>query len=1074
MSIVCRHRVAAVLMATLCGATTLPAQEASAAAESSPAVRTLERTMADRIESDGSVTRRESFRARILTAGGLAQYSQVGVPFLEANQEAKISALRVTKSDGSELDLLASAPTDIAPILPTDLPIYSDLRMLRAAVPSLAIGDQLHFESTVRSTPIAPGQVWLEMEFADKGGVDSQIYELDLPVDFPLTVSVRPGLSALFEEERRDGRWVRRWRVAVEPAPGAGEPATTTAAPKQAVPDIQVTTFRSWEEFGRWWSSLAPPVVDEKVSAKARELTEKIAEPKARLRALHRYVAQEIRYLALPLGIGRYRAREPGEIMSTGLGDCKDKIRLLGSLAESLGIEVDPVLVFVGAKRTFVEEAPSPLQFDHVIARALLGSEELWLDPTAEMVPLGSLPKSSRGRPGVALLRTAKTKKNGKAAGTATELLTTPAQLPQPPSISVEIDGSLDASGFLSAKVRWTVAGDDELFRLVYKYGDEKVRRAALDALRREWNAESKVGAVTTADPNDVDRPFWLEFEVERSRPASIWRKAWEFWMPAPFTALDAPPPGENDAAGAPKLDRLEFRSTAVQRVRARIEFPEGVRVSPPVPMSSQQKFADFRSSYRVEGRTLVVERELTFKAEAIERAEFDALKALAGVISSDYGQEFDIAAAPALAPAERTAAELRSDCWDAIDAARYEDAERLCRSSIAADPVQRDAWNGLGFALMRLNRAAESKAAFEKQIEIDPQHDTAYANLAALAWERGDLQSAERLYRQQIEIAPLVAYAYSHLGRLLYIDGRFDEAESLLRRAAKLEPNDDEILEDLLELEARRGRFDAFAEMLAEHPALGRGLRHFSANLILLTRQEQADWSRLSSWLRGMAADAERVLQLPGDLPPDKEALAAATSLALAWEGLARADAEQGRLPEALALLDAAIDVAHFPSALAGKSEVLRSEGKRADADLLLAIAVELERERPEDTFLMRQLERRVPDTQERLRLASLAREEAWEIRSSSRRIAAAANDQGELWIRFGIDGRPLEAEPADEARVANLISGLKLEPHLRLPAGNKAQFRLKALAYCSQVGDCSLTLEPPGQTWMSMLEQP
>lgn len=139
-----------------CGALLLAGSGASQTAPTPPQpsreVHNLERSTADRVESDGTFTRRELFRVQILTAGGLAQYSQVGVAFLEANQQAKLETLKVQKPDGRVLDLLSSAPTDIAPVFPTELPIYSDLRMLRAAVPSLGIGDQLEFESSVLST----------------------------------------------------------------------------------------------------------------------------------------------------------------------------------------------------------------------------------------------------------------------------------------------------------------------------------------------------------------------------------------------------------------------------------------------------------------------------------------------------------------------------------------------------------------------------------------------------------------------------------------------------------------------------------------------------------------------------------------------------------------------------------------------------------------------------------------------------------------------------------------------------------------------------------------------------------
>ena len=1067
MPSICRSRSLAVIVGALFGAAASPAQETPAQPEAPTAIRYLERTVADRVEADGTFSRRERYRVQILTAGGLAQYSQVGVPFLEANQEAEVTTLKVTKPDGRELDLLASAPTDIAPVFPTDLPIYSDLRILRAAVPSLAVGDQLLFESTVRSTPIAPGQVWLEMEFAEPKSVDSQAYELDAPLDTRLTVSVRAALGAQFEEERNDGRWIRRWRIS------AGDHPTTRKdsgpAPVGETPDIQITTFSTWDEFGRWWSSLAPPTVDEQVRAKALELTRMHTEPKEQFRALHRYVAQEIRYLALPLGIGRFRAREPSVIMSTGLGDCKDKFRLLASLAESLGIAVDPVLIFASGKRTFVEEAPSPLQFDHVIARARLGSEDVWLDPTAEMVPMGSLPWTSRGRPGVALVRSGKKVKKGADGGIAVALLTTPAELPQPPSVHVEINGSIDAAGVLRAKVRWTVSGDDELYRLVYKYADDKIRRAALENLRREWNAESKVGSLTTSDPNDVDQPFWLEYEVERTKSPSIWRKTWEFWMPAPFTAIDTPPVATDEASGAPGPDRLEFRNTALQQVSARIEFPEGVRVSPPVPMSSKKEFAEFRSSYRVEDRELVVERELTFKAKAIERSAFDELRAFRRVIASDYEQDFDVAAAPALAPAERTAAELASDCWEASDAKRDEEAERLCRQAIALDPLQENVWNSLGVALEHQGRVDEAKAAYEKQIEVDPRHSYAYANLGLLTGAAGDLKAAEELFRRQVEVAPFSAFGYSKLGELLASGDRLDEAESLFRRAAKLEPEDVGVLEDLLHLEALRGRFEAVAEIVDEHPTLARDPIRLSSIFAGLTRQDPGDWSALRAWLQRLVADAEQVLGQVENLPPTRAQIASVATLAAAWEGLARSALAEGDTEEALALLDAAIGLAHSTSAIARRSTVLRARGDASAADLELAIAAELARPYAED--LERRLARAVPAREARQRLAAKAQEESWSFRSIRRKVSGAAGNQGEIWLLFGAEGRLRRATPVEASETGALAKALESAPLvLRLPVSNHALIPVKALAYCGEDGECTLTLEPPWQTWMSM----
>ena len=1065
MSRVRRNRVLEVLAVALCGAVAVAAQEVSAPPDASPSVHALERTMTDRIEADGTASRRESFRVRILTAGGLAQYSQVGVAFLEANQEAKLEVLRVTKPDGAVLDLLATAPTDIAPVLPTDLPIHSDLRMLRAAVPSLAIGDLLEFESSVVSRPIAPDQVWIETEFAEPTEVDEQTYVLDAPANSHLTVSVREGLAAKFDEERKDGRWIRRWRIAAEPG------ATTALATVPATTlkrDIQITSFKTWDDFGRWWASLAPPRVDDEVRGKALALTASVAEPEARLRALHHFVSQEIRYLALPLGIGRYRAREPGEILSTGLGDCKDKFRLLASLAESVGIAVDPVLIYAGAKRPLVAEAPSPLQFDHVIARARLGTSEIWMDPTAELTPMGSLPRSSRERPGVALVRTGKSGAKDAGGTIATALLTTPASLPQPSSISAEITGSIAASGLLSARVRWTFSGDEELFRALWKYGDEKVRRAALDSMRREWTAEAKIGSSSNSDPNDVDRPFWIEYEVELPMTASVWRKAWEFWVPAPFTSSPAPPDAP-DAAAKSEPPPLELKEVSRQKISARIEPPEGVHSSPPLPTSSRREFAEFRSDYRFEGRTLVLERELSFKVDSIASADFAALRDLRKLVTSDYRQEFSVAAAPALAPQERTAEELADECWEAVEAKRDVEAERICRQAIALDPRLPMVWNSLGISLERQNRIDEAKVAYQKQVEVDPLHNYAYANLGLLAWTAGDMPGAEALFRKQVEVAPMESWGYARLGRFLFESGRLDEAESLLRRAAKLDPEQPGVLEDLLELEARRGRFEAFAAMLLEYPKLGRELGRLANNLDLLSRQEESRWGLLASWLQEVAAEAER--QLAGlDRPrPSRVEVGAVAVLTAVWEAQARTAIEEGRMDDALPLLNAAIGISHSPSAVAAKSDVLRARGDSVAADSLLAMAAELGRPWAKD--LEKRLAAAVPDSAARLRLTSKAQEEAWDFRSQARRFPRAASEQGEVWMLFDAGGKLIDASPVSGSPTKIIVEGLLADPlRLEFPSANRSQLAIKALAYCTPSGDCTLTLEPPTQSWSSM----
>ena len=260
---------------------------------------------------------------------------------------------------------------------------------------------------------------------------------------------------------------------------------------------------------------------------------------------------------------------------------------------------------------------------------------------------------------------------------------------------------------------------------------------------------------------------------------------------------------------------------------------------------------------------------------------------------------------------------------------------------------------------------------------------------------------------------------------------------------------------------------------MLAERPTLARDVDRMAPIFNSLAAQDPGNWRSLRSWLEGIVADAEKVLAEAGSLPPTRAQIAAVARLAAAWEGLAAAAREEGRPAEALALANAAIEVGHNPSAVAERAAVRRVLGETTAANLDLAIAAELAR--PYGETFERRLAKSVPLASDRDALARRAQEESWKFRSIARKSARAAGDQGEIWLLFASDGGLRRAEPVADSKTRALAADLERTPlRLPLPAGNRASVPTKALAYCGQDGECTLTLEPPGQTWMSMPQQP
>ncbi len=113
------------------------------------------------------------------------------------------------------------------------------------------------------------------------------------------------------------------------------------------------------------------------------------------LRALYRWVAQDFRYVSVSLGLGGYQPREPAAVLDTKYGDCKDKTTLFVALARRMGLRAYPVLLsaFGGVDSSLV----SLRQFNHMIAAVERPGGYLFLDPTAESVPVGMLPASEEG-----------------------------------------------------------------------------------------------------------------------------------------------------------------------------------------------------------------------------------------------------------------------------------------------------------------------------------------------------------------------------------------------------------------------------------------------------------------------------------------------------------------------------------------------------------------------------------------------------------------------------------------------------------------------------------------------------
>jgi len=312
----------------------------------------------------------------------VAQGSQVQIEFDPSYEDLVLHEVVVHRA-GEELDRLDPAAVQLLQ-RETELEaqLYDGIQSALLFLDDVRKGDVLEYSFTRRgSNPVFDDALLAGLPLGWTVPVRHVRHRVLVPRERPLAWRVHGGAAQEPRERDVDGFrelvWERRDVEAIwleDQLPDWFD----------ALPWLQLTSFRTWGEVVAWgrgpYEDAEPsPAVAELV----RELRERAgADGDPRVEAV-RFVQDEVRYLGIELGPGSHRPRSPEQVLRQRFGDCKDKSLLLCALLRELGAEAAPALVSTLEAGRVAGWLPSPLAFDHVIVRARLDGEELWIDPTA-------------------------------------------------------------------------------------------------------------------------------------------------------------------------------------------------------------------------------------------------------------------------------------------------------------------------------------------------------------------------------------------------------------------------------------------------------------------------------------------------------------------------------------------------------------------------------------------------------------------------------------------------------------------------------------------------------------------
>ena len=839
-----------------------------------------------RFEDDGRGRKEVTARIRVQTEAGVELLGQLVFGYSSANESVQIPYVRVLKAGGVVVTAPLSAVQDLTAPVAREAPVYTDFHQKHITVPGLRPGEILEYQVvTTIDQPLAPNEFWMEHRFFDSGVVLDDRLEVNIPRNRTVKVKVGTGYEAKITDEgdRRIYRWATSHKQRDEEDTDKKKRRRVQPDP----PDVQMTTFASWEAIGRWYAALerdrrAPTP---ELSARAAELIKGRNTDMEKLQAIYDYVAKNFRYVSLSFGVGRYQPHSAAEVLANQYGDCKDKHTLLEGLLDSIGIHASSALI--NSSRKIDADLPSPSQFDHVISVVPIGKEMVWLDTTTEIAPFRMLTYTLRKKKALVI------PPNGVG-----QLMETPADAPVPNMQLVETSGKVSDLGKLTVHVRLAFSGDSEIpLRVAFRQVPNARWKEMVKAVAQLEGLRGDVSDLKVDDPSDNRGPFHLEFDI--AQPNFLdWSKR-QSQLDLPLARVRLPDLSDADDKS---VEPIEIGAPGAITIRLKIEFPSSFTARTPLPFEMKRDYAEYHAAYDLKGNTFTAERAVNLRVREIPATRLRDYAAFRRAVVADEAQQLALENTQQGTPkalANVKAEELYEAGMSALQAQNYRGATELLKRVVELEPKHKSAWNDLGNAYLAQRHTAEAIAAFQKQIEINPFDEFAYNNLGRAWWEKRDYAQAATALQKQIEVNPLDKFAHRNLGIMYLEEHKNREALPELEKATSINPQDPQVLISLGQAQLELGddaralaSFDRAVRLSPSPGAWNNIAYQLSLKNVHLDMAQQYAESAVASTaatLRNLSADSHQF-----------EQQALVISLAAQWDTLGWVHFQRGNLDEA------------------------------------------------------------------------------------------------------------------------------------------------------------------------------
>ena len=579
-----------------------------------------------RYDADGRGTRSFRMVVQILKEEAIESFAEHRLGFSPGRQKLTLNWMRVLRPDGTVISDQPAVTQDADVPAAMGDPVYTDQRVRRVTLSGVAVGTIVDYSYTVEVTNPALKGDWTESWSVHMGvPVRRSRFILDLPESVTPRIRER-NLDFVRVERVAGGR--RTWTWARADVPKLkGEPF---AADSNGVHmHLAVSSPVGWQQIAAWYAGLAKDryTVTPKLAAKVDSLVRTARTRDDSIRAVHRWVAQDIRYVSVSLGMGGYQPRAPEQTLVTGFGDCKDKATIFVAALGHLGVKAYPVLLAAGGgvERTM----PSIEAFDHAIAAVQQPGGYAYVDLTSPYTPFGTLPYSEQGEFGLVV------HPDGRG-----EEITFPADSIAANTTITRIVGTLAPDGYFDGTYEESASGARAPgLRSAFANPLDSTKRADFQRSLAQGLFDGAAGdSLQLFDGKDLAATPRVAVRVKRGRAATPTGDLMILKLPVNSMQAFGKMAAELEARPPRRfpIDAEDVMGGDVAVTELRITLPAGWRARLPKSVRAPSPFGTYETTYEQVGDELRLTRRMTGARGVLPPDRFPELIAWMRTVAQD------------------------------------------------------------------------------------------------------------------------------------------------------------------------------------------------------------------------------------------------------------------------------------------------------------------------------------------------------------------------------------------------------------------------------------------------------